>query len=137
MRGEWMQKICLFLSCTPVSSILFSSVPHARSRYLQTREATDSDKRNSHHANTSHETAHLSPCTVCRNRISGVSTTSSHYSFLSFPYHYSYLIQMSSSAGDPPSQTTQPEELPPEELACCAVCNDGEWIEGVDCLEER
>ena len=23
------------------------------------------------------------------------------------------------------------EELPPEELACCAICNDGEWIEGV------
>lgn len=23
------------------------------------------------------------------------------------------------------------EELPEEELACCAVCNDGEWIEGV------
>ncbi|KNB43585.1 hypothetical protein JH06_2896 [Blastocystis sp. subtype 4] len=22
------------------------------------------------------------------------------------------------------------EELPPEELACCAICNDGEWIEG-------
>lgn len=24
------------------------------------------------------------------------------------------------------------EELPPEELACCAICNDGEWIEGVN-----
>ena len=24
------------------------------------------------------------------------------------------------------------DELPPEELACCAICNDGEWIEGVD-----
>lgn len=23
------------------------------------------------------------------------------------------------------------ESLPMEELACCAVCNDGEWIEGV------
>ena len=23
------------------------------------------------------------------------------------------------------------EPLPMEELACCAVCNDGEWIEGV------
>lgn len=26
------------------------------------------------------------------------------------------------------------DELPPEELACCAICNDGEWIEGVSLL---
>ena len=28
------------------------------------------------------------------------------------------------------------ESLPMEELACCAVCNDGEWIEGVSIILE-
>ena len=28
------------------------------------------------------------------------------------------------------------EQLPMEELACCAVCNDGEWIEGVAVLRK-